>query len=96
MGQNVGRPWASPGDPQGSRKEFSSAIEVCFVGSVEGAKGSPGHLRGVLAVSSGNPLASSGIPRDSLGGPRARWGPFQSLRWDLVFRPQNIQERNKS
>ena len=69
---SLGRPQGIPGGPwevpeaRVIPKEFSSAMGVPFWGSLEGHKGSLGHIRGVFARSPGSPMASSGIPAESL------------------------------
>ena len=88
--ESPGGPWEVPralGIPKGI--PFGDRGPFCR--SLEGPEGYPGHLWGVSAGSPGSHVASSGIPMGSLGGPKACWGPFRSLRRDFCSGPKTYK-----
>ena len=109
-GRSLERPWLSPGFSRGtSSGPWEGPRPRVIPKGIHFSDGGP--FFGIHGGSQGVPRASPGglceVPRESHGflwdpwgifvtslGPR--WGRCRSLRWDLVFRPQTMQQRNKS
>ena len=102
-GGSPGRPRGIPGGPWEVPRARGIPKGILF-GDRGPFCGIPGGSQGVLGASPGGlcevPGKSRGFLRDPWGIPGRsqgpRWGPFRSLRCDFLFRPQNMQQRNKS